>query len=386
MSDVETLTTAVVARNGAAPITERARTKYDPEQVRLMRNTVAKGCNDGEFAMFLEVAARYDLDPFCHEIYAAKMGGKNGSEGRVAIIVGRDGLLKVARRTGELEGLTGDVVCANDEFRKSNRDDEPEHSYGLDRGAIVGAWAVAYRAGCKPTYFYAPLSEYLPTGNRLQFTPWAHQKSAMILKCAQSLSLRLAFSITGVVAEEEMGRALTAEAESQQAIEWGNDPTIVVWLQELVAAVNTVTPDAYREAKLKAKLRGRSDEEREVFAAELVDRLNDAKVPVPDRPTQDDLDARAAEAEEEVVDVQVVTDDDASDAETVDDEGYEASDPQGDIPFGPPEEAVEGPVCGEAMLMSEDDTSAPECLLPPGHDGPHDERPADERGGDDASE
>lgn len=327
--------TSIARRDGPRRVTERARKDYDDKQIELIRATVAKDCSPAELHLFLEVAAKYDLDPFTHEIYAAKMG-REGSPGQVVCIVARDGLLKIARRTGEFRGIRGDVVHENDTFTKDSDVDLPVHSYKgyKDRGEIIGAWSVVYREGCDPTYFFAPWEEYVPTGRKLQFSPWSSQKSAMILKCAEAMALRKAFSITGVVGEEEMARSTGREIEAQSEIDWGSEPTLRAWLMKLFSDINAVRPNRYREAKIRTLLKGRTDEEREVFAGELVKELVELECTPPERPTveqlaeqQEEAERLAAEARGEVVhDAELVTDD-------VDDKEYKPSDPTEDIPF-----------------------------------------------------
>lgn len=351
MSDEESAATAVAVRGGGrTPITQRAREDFSEKQIELIRQTVAKDCNTPELYMFLELCAKYELDPFAREIYAAKMGNKNGETGNVVMIIGRDGLLAIANRSGEFLGIEGDVVCEKDTFRKKAGEPLPVHEYTQnDRGAIVGAWAVAYRNLRQPTYFFAPYKEYVPTSEaKLKFSPWSSQKSAMILKCAESMALRKAFSISGVVGEEEMARnraalvdgaAAGAGASASAEVEWGDDPVLASWLRKLVDAANESQPGAYRQAKLRAKLAGRTDDEREEFAIEVSDQLAAAGIAVPERPSVEQVEAEREEAEraaqdaqdpsEEVHDAEVVSEDD------VDAAGYVPSDPEQDIPFAP---------------------------------------------------
>lgn len=321
MSDEDTSGATTLVRYEGTSIGKRARAAFDAGQMDLIRATVAKECTLPELGMLLELAARYELDPFAREIWAVKM------QGRMTIMVARDGLLAIANRSPDYEGLEGDVVHENDDFTKKSGTALPEHSYGhKDRGEIVGAWATAYRHGRKPTYFYAPFHEYMPTGRKLnEHSPWNFQTSAMILKCAEAMALRKAYSLTGLVAEEEMENqrlvnGAQAEVAESLEVEWGDDPTLAAWLQDLVAAVNDQTPNTWRPAKLRATLKGRTDEDREAFAARLVDHLTVLGVKIPVRPTEEALDGALAASEaaegEIVQDAEVVEDEGAENAET----------------------------------------------------------------------
>jgi phage recombination protein Bet len=301
---------AVAARPSVTTIATVARTAFEPYQRGLIRHTVAKDCTDAEFEMFLELCVRYELDPFAREIWAAKMGGSDGEGGgRVTILVGRDGLLKVARRTGAYEGMDADVVRENDHFKKL-KTGEIEHEYegGPEkRGAIVGAYAKVYRSGERPTYFFAPWEDYFPKSERRQKkTPWGAQRAAMILKCAQSLALRLAFSITGVVGEDEMTPQMTAKAAAAREIDWGFDPWIEQRLKDLFAAANATRMDAFRPAKQRVMLHDKTDEERRAIIEDLVQFIEEHGGTVPPEPPQ-----RAGEdfgngPQEVIVDAEVV--------------------------------------------------------------------------------
>lgn len=245
-----------VAPNPSA-ITSRRRGDFEEPQMKLIKATVAKDANDGELLMFLEICARYGLDPFAKQIWCAKMGG---SSGPVTIMVSRDGLLEIANRPGTgFEGMDGDVVRENDDFEKFHGPDGVAIKHTVTdgstkgRGEILGAWAVVHRRGRRPTYFYAPFEQYKREGK----TPWAKQTDAMILKVAESMALRKAFSISGVVGEDEMTpQLLTARGEATSpSIEWPEDKGLA---DELKMAFNAL---GHTKAKQRLLVNGKSEEE-----------------------------------------------------------------------------------------------------------------------------
>lgn len=175
--------------NGSAIATSNGMTA---EQVNLIKKTVAKDASDDELGMFLHLAKTYDLDPFAKEIWFIKFGGK------ATIFTSRDGYLKIANGHPAMEGLVSDVVRTNDTLVRT-----PEgvsHQYGNPRGEITGAYALVFRSDRKfPTYYFADYSEY--RGNT---DIWKKYASAMILKVAEAMALKRAFSISGLVTREEM--------------------------------------------------------------------------------------------------------------------------------------------------------------------------------------
>jgi phage recombination protein Bet len=276
----------VIREVNTESLLEPARYGFHPDQVEAIKRTVARDCTDAELVMFLEVCARYNLDPFAKQIYAAKI------KGAVQIIVSRDGLLALAHKEEDFKGLTGDVVHRSDTFSVSYKDGKRsvthEYAYGgaSERDEIIGAWAEVRREGHESTFFFAPMEEYERTNGD---TPWKHHPSSMILKVAEVYALRKAYSVSGVVGEEEMDRQrsnLTAVPD----IEYGDDddPLLADDLRRLVEEANQAVPGSYRPVKLKALLNG-------------VD--HDQRVKV-----RDELLAFSEHATEEAVDAEVVTD------------------------------------------------------------------------------
>ena len=189
------------------------------EQIQTIKNTVAIGANDSELSMFLSIASKYELDPFLREIWFANMGNRN------VIMTGRDGYLKIANRNPNFDGITGDVVHANDKFIKEG--DIVKHAYtGQDRGVIIGAYAIVYRKDrAHPIFCFAPFNEYNKGGRGV----WGQYPSAMILKVAESMALKRAFSISGLVTEEEISdieaarenpASLQADIKRKQSIQY----------------------------------------------------------------------------------------------------------------------------------------------------------------------
>jgi hypothetical protein len=191
----------------------------DPRQLALLK-AKAPTLKDHELAAALELAAAYGLDPWANEIWFAKGKGDNA---RVLIMVGRDGLRKIAQRNG-IE-VDGDVVREKDIFaitRGADRTRQVTHTYEGShdaRGPIVGAWAECWdrETGRSLGYFYAPLSEYRPASPDPR-SPWANQESAMMLAAAERQAIRQATPLGGLVVEGETDRNLEAEDGQQQQL------------------------------------------------------------------------------------------------------------------------------------------------------------------------
>lgn len=205
-------------------------------QLALLRNRTAKGCSNEEVAQFLELCVAYGLDPYAGEAWCSKGKGRDGGEGKLLIMVGRDGLRKIASRQGLT--LDCDVVRQKDRFRVTRTPERArviEHEYegGTEesRGPIIGAWAEVYdKNGNQRGYFYAPLTEYRPTNpNQLKYSPWGSQESVMILAAAERQALRQATPLGGLLAEGEdarIGGEVTpdvGESTADLIAEWAPD-------------------------------------------------------------------------------------------------------------------------------------------------------------------
>lgn len=201
----------------------------DQKTLQLIAAQIAPGCSRAEVGHFLELCAHYDLDPFAKEAWCAKGKGDNA---RLLIMVGRDGLRKIAHRQ-DLR-FNEDVVRAEDlyivEFIDNEADAKPgewaangcaefhriTHKHtgmGDARGVIIGAWCrVRDHARREVGWFEANIGEFKPRDQRkLQYSPWGSQESVMILAAAERQSLRQATPLGGLLAEGEDARIVDAE-------------------------------------------------------------------------------------------------------------------------------------------------------------------------------
>jgi phage recombination protein Bet len=189
---------------------------FSTEQLQLMKDTVAKGVSDNEFMLFLHLAKTYGLDPFAKEVWCIKYGNNPAT-----IFTSRDGYLKIASRDKQMNGIVSDAVCEGDTVERL-ADGHVLHTYGNPRGKLVGAYALVHRKDrAYPAYFYAPLTEYCAGSN----PTWKKYPTAMIIKVAEAMALKRAFSISGLVTQEEIGLDMQAEPDAGTGAEVVVEPT-----------------------------------------------------------------------------------------------------------------------------------------------------------------
>ena len=154
---------------------------YTDEDLLLIRNMAARNCSEPEFKLLMYLSKTYGLDPLLKQIWAVK---RNDNEPAL-IFAGRDGFLAVAHRSGHFDGMQSGV------------------NYEIDKDGkkvIESAWCKVWRNDMThPFETQVPFGEY-NTGFRV----WKSHPSAMILKVAESVCLRKAFSIDGIYAPEEI--------------------------------------------------------------------------------------------------------------------------------------------------------------------------------------
>ncbi len=164
--------------------------QFGPEQIALIKRTVAKGTSDDELALFVAQCKRTGLDPFAKQIYCVKYGGT------MAVQVGIDGARLVAARTGEYEGQTPPQWCGPDGIWKD---------VWLEPGPPAAARVGVYRRNFRePAWGIARWAAYAKVSSF-----WKTMGDNMLAKCAESLALRKAFpqELSGLYTGDEMGQA-----------------------------------------------------------------------------------------------------------------------------------------------------------------------------------
>jgi hypothetical protein len=233
----------------------------------------------------LSTAVRYSLDPLGGHLWIvdrdAERVAKDGADPAAAdadlrVGITRDGLLVVARRDERYGGMQFDAVRSEDTFKVKQTPEGaeiaheyPDLSIGEDgkadyRGVLIGAYCNTFVEGQFPTYYFAWMSEHgqFNADGDLDGT-WAVYESSMIIKSAQSVTLRFAFGVTGVVGVDEIRRGDPVVEEP--ARDEPPDPTPFLLdldlptelkdpLVDMVAAANDAEPNAWSLAKLRMRL------------------------------------------------------------------------------------------------------------------------------------
>lgn len=193
------------------------------DKLKALRSTIAPGLTDAEFELFCETCKATGLNPITKEIWAIKAGG------RLQIMSGFNGFLKIANSHPQYDGMEVDITV--------DKDNKP-----------LVAQARVYRKDRKfPSVGVALMSEF--RGN----TPiWQKMPSVMLSKVAKSHAIREAFSIelAGLYTPEEMPPSFDVprmveskipktldreEAFEESSDEWMNDTAVYIYDLSMLA-------------------------------------------------------------------------------------------------------------------------------------------------------
>jgi phage recombination protein Bet len=165
-------------------------TAWNPDQIEIIKQQIAKGASDAQLALFAQVCQRTGLDPFSRQIYCIMRGGNP------TIQVSIDGFRTIAARSGKYGGSHTEW-CGEDGIWRD---------VWLGNGAPAAAKTTVYRVGSPmPFIGVAKYGSYQQSSNQL----WKSMPDAMVGKVSESLALRKAFpaELSGLYGTEEMEQA-----------------------------------------------------------------------------------------------------------------------------------------------------------------------------------
>jgi len=168
-----------------------------PEEVAIIKNTVAKNTTDTELSFFLMTARAVGLSPFNKEIWCYK-----DNRGNLIVFAGRDGFLKKAQQDPRWNGMVSAEVRENDvceiDYFNGTINHKPKVNTS-ERGQIVGAYAVCRPRDCElATIEYVEMKAY-----NKNMAVWSSHPADMIKKVAETRVLKKAYGISGLQSEYE---------------------------------------------------------------------------------------------------------------------------------------------------------------------------------------
>ncbi|WJR66995.1 phage recombination protein Bet [Neorhizobium sp. CSC1952] len=211
-------------------------TKFDlsPRQLTLVKQTIAKDCNDEEFNLFMEVARAKGLDPFLKQIIPMVFSKNNPAKRNMTIIISRDGQRVIAQRCGDYRPASKPPTYEIDNDARS-----PLNPHG-----VVSATTYLWKQDPKSGEWYevagqafwdefAPIKDEWATNDQNGKSyktgkqtlddsgNWCRMPRLMIAKCAEMQALRAGWpeQFTGLYDEAEMDRAKVLDLTATEIVE-----------------------------------------------------------------------------------------------------------------------------------------------------------------------
>jgi phage recombination protein Bet len=239
-------------------------TIWSPEEIAIIKATVAKGMTDLELSYFLNVAKVMKLNPFTKEIWAYK-----DLQNNIIIFAGRDGFLAKAQGDKRWNGIASDVVREGEPFNMNVGIGEISHKKDVtSKAKILGAYAICRPKGCEiSTIEWADFDTYNKGRN-----VWKADPEAMIKKVAEVHALKKAYGISGLQAEEDY------QIKDDKVVTLDHEEKVTnVSILRALELVNTCTGDEDYKQIIEAKLNAPelTNMEFENIVTEL--RMNQAK-------------------------------------------------------------------------------------------------------------
>lgn len=118
---------------------------FSQTELDTLKQTIARGTTNEQFALFVQTCANSGLNPFLNHIHCIVYNGKEGPTMSLQIAV--EGILYLARKSEGYKGIECQLVHENDVFNRDGETGKIKHNIGFPRGKVIGGYAIAKREG-----------------------------------------------------------------------------------------------------------------------------------------------------------------------------------------------------------------------------------------------
>ena len=183
---------------------------FSKEEIELIKKQFfPKTASEVDINYCFGVAKQYGLSPILKQIFFVSRRAKNENNqwiDKVEPLVGRDGFLSIAHRTGVFGGMESSCEIKSIPQMTNGK-------WGMIED-LIATCKVFRKDTTTPFVVEVSYREYVQTksdGTPTQF--WASKPQTMLKKVAESQALRKAFDIAGLYAPEEVGVGVSDNGE-----------------------------------------------------------------------------------------------------------------------------------------------------------------------------
>jgi recombination protein RecT len=184
---------------------------FTQKELDTLKQTIAKGTTNEQFALFVQTCVNSGLNPFLNHIHCIVYDGKQGPTMSLQIAV--EGIQYLARKTEGYGGIDCQLVHENDEVKVARGDDGnitvKEHEFGFPRGKVIGGYAIAKREGFPDVVVVIEVDEIQHLTKGRNGHMWRDWFNDMLKKHIIKRAAKLQFGIE--IAEDEQVQAGTTD-------------------------------------------------------------------------------------------------------------------------------------------------------------------------------
>jgi phage recombination protein Bet len=187
--------------------------KLSRPQINLIKRTIAKGADDDELRLFIQICKGANLNPFLRQAFLVPRWDSKFAREIRTVQISIDGFRSIAESSGAYAGNDDPIFSGEIEIPVGK--DRAIKNIMVPAQATVTVYKMVGSEKC-PFTATARWTEYYP-GPKLGFQ-WHIRPHLMLGKCAEALALRKAFPklLSGMYAQEEMDKTLEVDAEEKR--------------------------------------------------------------------------------------------------------------------------------------------------------------------------